>query len=161
MTTPKSRAPTNAVPISSYSELDIYIRAFAGGRVGFVILVSNPGLGKTRAVRQALDEHVCWIDGNATAFGIYCHLFEQRNKIVVTDLFRELRRTALEGQRSAERAVASRYYSEPEPYLTPDRFAVQPGTISVPRYMIPGDQLCDPQSSLPPSQVPDTYLIAP
>ena len=67
------------ITVSTYAKLDQYIEAFAGGHLNLLILIGNPGLAKTRIVQEALAGYdSCWIEGNATAFGIYQQLYHQR-----------------------------------------------------------------------------------
>jgi hypothetical protein len=44
-----------------------------------------PGVGKSRSVRQALGNQVCWIGGQATPFGIYLQAYEHRHEPIVLD----------------------------------------------------------------------------
>jgi len=50
-----------------------------------VILTGGTGLAKTYTVRDRLRENACWLEGNATAFGIYTSLFSCRDRPVVLD----------------------------------------------------------------------------
>ena len=50
-----------------------------------MILLGGPGLGKSQKMRQAVGSPVCWLEGNASAFGIYRQLWEHRNQTVVLD----------------------------------------------------------------------------
>lgn len=61
------------------------MQAFAAGHINLVILVGARGLGKSRAVRKVLGTDVCWIEGNASPFGIYRQLYHHRDQIVVID----------------------------------------------------------------------------
>ena len=49
------------------------------------ILVGAPGLAKTRTVRRVLGDRACWIEGNATAFGMYVALWQHKDQLVVVD----------------------------------------------------------------------------
>jgi hypothetical protein len=49
------------------------------------MIFGPPGVGKSRCVRQALGNQVCWISGQATPLGIYVEAFEQRHKSLVLD----------------------------------------------------------------------------
>ncbi len=44
-----------------------------------------PGLAKSRTVREQLSRDTCWIEGNATPFGMYVKLHRHRDKFVVID----------------------------------------------------------------------------
>ena len=80
-----SREPTNAIILSSYAELEAFLTAFAEGHINLVILIGARGLGKSRAVRKILGEDICWIEGNASPFGIYVQLYRHRDQLVVID----------------------------------------------------------------------------
>lgn len=81
---PKNR-PDRALYVTTYAKLESYVSAFAQGHLNLVILVGAAGLAKSRTVRAALGNHVCWIEGNATPFGMYEKLYRQRNQFVVID----------------------------------------------------------------------------
>ena len=71
--------------IKTYDRLEAYLRAFAGGHFGLLILVGAGGLAKSRSVRAALAGGGCWIEGNATPFGMYAKLYRHRDRFVVID----------------------------------------------------------------------------
>jgi hypothetical protein len=75
----------NALVLRSYRELELVVQGFAAGHFSLLILVGGPGIGKTQVLRHAVGEQACWIDGNATAFGIYCQLWEERHRPLVLD----------------------------------------------------------------------------
>jgi hypothetical protein len=77
--------PPHAVRVSTYVELEQYVRAFAEGHLNLLLLFGPPGVGKSRSVRQALDHHVCWISGQATPLGIYIQAYEHRHQPLVLD----------------------------------------------------------------------------
>src|SRR5712692_2504083 len=77
--------PAHALRLSTYSELEQYVRAFAAGHLNLLMIFGPPGVGKSRSVRQALGSQVCWIGGQATPFGIYLQAYEHRNKPIVLD----------------------------------------------------------------------------
>ena len=74
-----------AVVLRTYADLAKYVQAFAAGHINLLILVGPPGLAKSRTVREHLPEDSCWIEGNATAFGIYQALYRHRNEFIVID----------------------------------------------------------------------------
>ena len=80
----KSR-PKNATSISTYADLQDYALAFANGHLGLLVLCGAAGIGKSRCLRDAVGDDVCWIDGNASAFGIYCKAYEHRDQPIVLD----------------------------------------------------------------------------
>ena len=59
--------------------------AFAWGHFHLLILVGSGGLAKSRSVRAVLDGKTCWIEGNATPFGMYVKLYRHRDQFVVID----------------------------------------------------------------------------
>src|SRR5215813_3612199 len=75
-----SQVPPHALRLSSYGELEAYVRAFAAGHLHLLLLFGPPGVGKSRAVRQALDPRVGWISGQATPLGIYLQAFGPRGQ---------------------------------------------------------------------------------
>ena len=50
-----------------------------------LILVGEAGIAKSRTVRAALGNSACWIEGNATPFGMYEKLYRHRGSFVVID----------------------------------------------------------------------------
>lgn len=87
--TPRKKArtgrPDRAHYLATYEALLRYVRAFAAGHLNLVILVGERGLAKSRTMRAALKGDVCWIEGNATPFGIYEKLYRHRDQFVVID----------------------------------------------------------------------------
>lgn len=77
--------PECAIRLTTYPELERFATAFAGGHLNVLILLGGPGLAKSWTLRQALGTRACWIEGNASAFGMYCHLWEYRDQPVVID----------------------------------------------------------------------------
>jgi hypothetical protein len=77
--------PHKAVHVTTYDRLGEYLKAFAAGHFHLVILVGAGGVGKSRSVRAVLDGKGCWIEGNATPFGMYVKLYRHRDQFVVID----------------------------------------------------------------------------
>jgi hypothetical protein len=77
--------PDHTVRLTTYAELDRYVRAFANGHLNLLLILGDPGVGKTRQVRQTLDSPVCWIGGQATPFGIYLEAYRHRHRPIVFD----------------------------------------------------------------------------
>ena len=71
--------------LTSYDRLEEYLRAFAQGHFNLLILVGSGGLAKSRSVRAVLNGKACWIEGNATPFGMYIKLYRHRDQFVVID----------------------------------------------------------------------------
>ena len=74
-----------ALRLTTYERLEAYLRAFAEGHFHLLILIGGAGLGKSRSVRAALGGKGCWIEGNATPFGMYARLYKHRDEYVVID----------------------------------------------------------------------------
>jgi hypothetical protein len=77
--------PHKALHIATYDRLEEYLRAFAKGHFHLLILVGAGGLAKSSSVRAVLDGQACWIEGNATPFGMYVKLYRHRDQFVVID----------------------------------------------------------------------------
>lgn len=82
---PTKARPKDAFVVRSYSQLDQFVQAFAAGHLNLLILVGGAGLAKSQSLRQAVGHNACWIEGNATAFGMYTHLYKHKDKLVVID----------------------------------------------------------------------------
>jgi hypothetical protein len=82
---PSPRLPHHAVTVRTYPELQQYVGAFAQGHLNLLLIFGPPGVGKTRAVRQALSGPVCWIGGPATPLGIYLLAYQHRHVPIVLD----------------------------------------------------------------------------
>ena len=64
--------PEDAFIVRTYAELASFVQAFVDGVLNLLIIVGKPGLQKSRIVKDIIGGvAVCWIDGNATPFGIY------------------------------------------------------------------------------------------
>ena len=81
----KPGKPHKALHLTTYQRLDEYLRAFAQGHFHLLILIGAGGLAKSRSVRAALEGKGCWIEGNATPFGMYAKLYKHRDQFVVID----------------------------------------------------------------------------
>src|SRR5215813_9177949 len=79
------KPPPHAVRLSTYVELESYVRAFAAGHLHLLMLFGPSGVGKSRAVRRALNSNVRWISGQATPLGIYLEAYEYRHLPLVLD----------------------------------------------------------------------------
>jgi hypothetical protein len=80
-----SKVPPHALRLSTYVELEAYVRAFATGHLHLLMLFGPPGVGKSRAVRQSLGPEVGWISGQATPLGIFLQAFAYRHQPLVLD----------------------------------------------------------------------------
>ena len=74
-----------AIPVRTYDELERYVKAFTARHLNLLIVVGGPGLAKSQAVRRLAGERVCWIEGNATAFGMYVALWRHKDELVIID----------------------------------------------------------------------------
>ncbi len=81
----RRRRPHKALHLTTYARLEEYLRAFADGHFHLLILVGSGGLAKSRSVRAVLGGRGCWIEGNATPFGMYVKLYRHRDEFVVID----------------------------------------------------------------------------
>jgi hypothetical protein len=77
------RLPPHALRVATFAELEEYVRAFDDGHLNLLMIFGPPGVGKSRCVRQALGGQVCWINGQATPFGIYLKAYEHRHEPLV------------------------------------------------------------------------------
>ena len=77
--------PKHTIILYTYQELDQYARAFGSGHLNLMILVGAPGLQKSHVVHAAVGSDICWIEGTATPFRLYCELWEHRDQLVVID----------------------------------------------------------------------------
>ena len=75
-----SGAPDGALILRTYAALKNYVGAFAQGHINLLILVGPPGLAKSRTVRAILRDDASWMEGNATAFGMYLQLYRNRDR---------------------------------------------------------------------------------
>ena len=82
----KSRSlPEFVLRLGTYRELAMYAQAFAEGHLNLLMIFGDAGIGKSRHVRDAVGEDACWIDGNASPFGIYMKAYEYLNEPMVLD----------------------------------------------------------------------------
>src|SRR5215470_3369971 len=75
-----AKLPPHALRLASYAELEAYVHAFAAGHLHLLMLFGPPGVGKSRHFRQALDQRVGWISGQATPLGIYLEAYAYRDQ---------------------------------------------------------------------------------
>lgn len=71
--------------VTEYSELEAYVKAFASGYLKLMLVCGPPGVGKSYAVRKAVGSSAAWVDGNATAFGLYCYTYRNLDMPIVLD----------------------------------------------------------------------------
>ncbi len=84
MTTRKS-VPKEAVVVATYAEFEQFVEAFAAGHLNLLLVIGRAGVAKSQTIRRAVGNQVCWVESNATAFGIYRQIYEHRDRLVVID----------------------------------------------------------------------------
>lgn len=77
--------PDGALRIESYAKLEEFAAKFADGHFNLLILVGGAGTAKSQTVRNVMGDAALWVEGSATAYGMYQALYEHRNKPVVID----------------------------------------------------------------------------
>jgi hypothetical protein len=70
--------------VDTYEQMTRFVRAFADGHLNLLIILGEPGLAKSQTVRHVMRE-ACWIEGNATAFGVYTAAWNHRDQVIVLD----------------------------------------------------------------------------
>jgi hypothetical protein len=83
--TARTSQSKDAVVLRTYDEFDRYIHAFAAGKLNLLIVVGRAGVAKSQSVRRVMTEPHCWIESNASSFGIYSTLYAHRDQLVVID----------------------------------------------------------------------------
>lgn len=83
--------PSNAFIVRTYKELEVYGRAFAEGKFNLLLLLSDPGLGKSSMIGRLTEQaNGRWFRNHATAFGLYSELYAYRDRLIVIDDVDEL-----------------------------------------------------------------------
>ena len=77
--------PDRSIPVRTYDDLQRYVEAFAAGHLNLLILLGAPGLAKSQTVKRVIDKQACWIEGNATAFGMFMSLWQHRDQLIIID----------------------------------------------------------------------------
>lgn len=77
--------PDGAICVDTYEGLDQLVGAFAKGHINLLILLGAPGLAKSQTVRGAVGEEAGWVEGNATAYGLYAKAYRCRDQLLVID----------------------------------------------------------------------------
>src|SRR4051812_21702262 len=88
--------PADTIVLRTYAELTLYLRRFAEGKLGLVLLLGRPGTGKTFHAKAALgigtspvQGEALYVEGHVKAFGLCQKLWECRNcPVVLNDLDR-------------------------------------------------------------------------
>jgi len=79
------KRPKTAFVIRDFAMLEQYARKFAEGYFNLLILIGPAGVAKSQTVKQAIGDRALRIEGSASAFGIYCSLYENRDRPIVID----------------------------------------------------------------------------
>ena len=79
-----SQTMDSAIRVSEYEQLETFAKAFATGELNLMIVVGRPGIAKSETIRGCV-EAPCWIEGTATAFGMYGELHRHKDSLVVID----------------------------------------------------------------------------
>ena len=79
-----SQTLNTAIRLTEYDQLETFARAFAEGSLNLMIVVGRPGIAKSETIRNCVKD-ACWIEGTASAFGMYQALHEHKDKLVCID----------------------------------------------------------------------------
>ncbi len=82
--------PHDAIVVRRYSDLLRFLRKFAAGELGLVLLLGRHGTGKTESAKKTLGigpsrdgsagGRALYVEGHAQPFGMYQQLWEQRRE---------------------------------------------------------------------------------
>jgi len=87
--------PHDAIVVRRYADLLRYLRKFAAGELGLVLLLGRHGTGKTESAKNTLGigplgnggagRRALYVEGHAQPFGLYHQLWEHRDQPIVLD----------------------------------------------------------------------------
>ncbi len=77
--------PRHAITVTTYEELQQFVEAFAANKLNLLILVGAAGIAKSQMLRAVVGGRAFWVEGNATAFGIYQGIFQHLDESIVID----------------------------------------------------------------------------
>jgi hypothetical protein len=86
--------PREAIKLSTYSQLDLYLAKFAAGELGLVLLLGRHGTGKSESVKRAFgavtatndaEANLLYVEGHVKAYGLYASLWAFRDRPVILD----------------------------------------------------------------------------
>ena len=83
--TKRHTKPAHAITLTTYDELEQFVEAFARGNLNLLIVIGRAGIAKSQTIRQAAGDDTCWIESNATAFGICNKVYEHKDELIVID----------------------------------------------------------------------------
>ena len=97
----RSRSPSvprEAIRLTDYAQLELYLTKFARGELGLVLLLGRHGTGKSESVKQALGvptgaeiaaaaapQGALVVEGHMQPFGLYRQLWGHRDQPIVLD----------------------------------------------------------------------------
>jgi len=79
------RKGKNVLVLRSYRELDQVARAWADGHFKVIVLIGNPGLGKTRRFKVVVGPEALYLHGRVTPLQLYIAAYRHRNLLIVID----------------------------------------------------------------------------
>jgi hypothetical protein len=90
--------PREAISLTTYAQLDLYLEKFAQGEFSLLLLLGRPGTGKSESVKRALSSSltagnngdrvsadVLYVEGHIQPYGLYRDLWEHRDQPIVLD----------------------------------------------------------------------------
>lgn len=78
------KPPENATPLTLYSELEELLTAFAGGKIGLLIILGRPGLAKSETVKAAVQgKDALVVGGRKSPLDLYTDLYHHRDTPIV------------------------------------------------------------------------------
>lgn len=78
--------PDDAFLIDTYSELDKYAEAFASEKFNLLMIIGGAGLGKSQTIAKLTEDANGYCFRNrASAWGMYCQLFNYQDRLIVID----------------------------------------------------------------------------
>ncbi len=81
----KAAQPQTALHATTYDQALAYAGAYAAGKINLLVMLGRPGTGKGRLLRAAVGRDALWLEGSASAFGLYCELYRQKPNLLVLD----------------------------------------------------------------------------
>jgi hypothetical protein len=95
---PSPAMPREAIVLTTYAQLNLYLGKFSAGELGLVLLLGRHGTGKSESVKRALSvpdaatplaenapNTPLYIEGHMQPFGLYRQLWDKRNQAIVLD----------------------------------------------------------------------------
>lgn len=79
-----AKLPKSAIQLTEFEQLEEFAKAFSTGELNLMIIVGRPGIAKSETIRSTI-KHACWIEGSATAFGMYGELYRHQDSPVCID----------------------------------------------------------------------------